>query len=229
MLEAIQSLYDKGGPVVAILLVLSVIGLAAALYKGWAFYRMGLGRHGPAYRALNVWQRYPSAEALDLLEQARGPVAVSLLHAMRGQLYNADQGALVREDIDRVASAEIAAARRGIRVLEVIGQVAPLLGLFGTVLGMIDAFQAMEGAGANVDPSVLAAGIWVALLTTAVGLAIAIPASMLATWFETLVDRETEILEGMVTSVLTGELTAAGQAAPRNDLPRAVAGTHARS
>ena len=57
----------------------------------------------------------------------------------------------------------------GFRLLDTIGQTAPLLGLFGTVLGMIDAFQALQEAGQAVDPSLLAGGIWVALLTTAAG------------------------------------------------------------
>jgi biopolymer transport protein ExbB len=51
-----------------------------------------------------------------------------------------------------------------------------LLGLFGTVLGMVEAFRQLELAGSQVDPAVLSGGIWQALLTTAVGLAVAIPA-----------------------------------------------------
>jgi biopolymer transport protein ExbB len=55
---------------------------------------------------------------------------------------------------------------------------------------MIEAFQAMQAAGATVDPGVLAGGIWVALLTTALGLAVAIPAALILTWFEARVARE---------------------------------------
>ena len=65
-----------------------------------------------------------------------------------------------------------------------IKSLAPLLGLFGTVLGMIEAFQAMQAAGSSVDPSTLAGGIWAALLTTAAGLAVAMPTSLILTWFE---------------------------------------------
>jgi biopolymer transport protein ExbB len=72
----------------------------------------------------------------------------------------------------------------GLRPLEVIATVAPLLGLFGTVLGMIEAFKAMEAAGAQVDPAVLSGGIWQALLTTAVGLGVAIPVSLIHSLFE---------------------------------------------
>ena len=67
---------------------------------------------------------------------------------------------------------------------------APLLGLFGTVLGMIDAFRALQAAGDAVDPSVLAGGIWVALLTTAAGLGVAMPTSLALTFFESRAARE---------------------------------------
>ena len=65
------------------------------------------------------------------------------------------------------------------------------MGLFGTVLGMITAFKDLQSAGNAVDPSILAGGIWVALLTTAVGLAVAMPVSVILTWFETRVENET--------------------------------------
>ena len=73
------------------------------------------------------------------------------------------------------AEAEVRFARLegGFRLLDSVAQLAPLLGLFGTVLGMIEAFQSLQDAGSQVDPSLLAGGIWVALLTTAVGLALA--------------------------------------------------------
>jgi biopolymer transport protein ExbB len=66
----------------------------------------------------------------------------------------------------------------GFRLLDSVAQLAPLLGLFGTVLGMIEAFQSLQDAGAQVDPSILAGGIWVALLTTAVGLVVAMPTAL---------------------------------------------------
>jgi biopolymer transport protein ExbB len=62
------------------------------------------------------------------------------------------------------------------RGLELVANVSPLLGLLGTVIGMVDAFAALEQAGSKVDPSLLAGGIWTALLTTVAGLSVAIPA-----------------------------------------------------
>ena len=74
--------------------------------------------------------------------------------------------------------------RAQLPALEVIGTLTPLLGLLGTVLGMIAAFRAMEVAGSQVDPSVLSGGIWQALLTTAMGLAIAIPVMAAYNWMD---------------------------------------------
>ena len=66
--------------------------------------------------------------------------------------------------------------QRFMPTLEIIAQVSPLIGLLGTVIGMIDSFNELELGGSLVDPSILAGGIWTALLTTAMGLIVAIPA-----------------------------------------------------
>ena len=68
--------------------------------------------------------------------------------------------------------------------LEIISQVSPLIGLLGTVIGMIDSFNELELGGSLVDPSILAGGIWTALLTTAMGLIVAIPALVSHYFFE---------------------------------------------
>jgi biopolymer transport protein ExbB len=87
-----------------------------------------------------------------------------------------------------------------------VAQVAPLLGLFGTVLGMIEAFQGLQQAGAAVDPSALAGGIWVALLTTAVGLVVAMPASLLLTWFDGRIAGESLMAQRLIDTALCAGL-----------------------
>ncbi|WP_346348176.1 MULTISPECIES: MotA/TolQ/ExbB proton channel family protein [unclassified Sulfitobacter] len=89
---------------------------------------------------------------------------------------------LAREEVTRLAAHELAVLRGGLRPLELIATIAPLIGLLGTVLGMIEAFQALETSGGQADPSALAGGIWEALLTTAAGMAI--PAAVALSWFE---------------------------------------------
>ena len=83
----------------------------------------------------------------------------------------------------------------------------PLLGLLGTVFGMIEAFQQMESAGKSVDPTVLSGGIWEALLTTAAGLSVAIPIVVCESYFRSLVERFKINVESSVTKLLTSNLS----------------------
>ena len=89
------------------------------------------------------------------------------------------------------------------RALELIANLSPLLGLLGTVLGMIQAFQKLESAGNQVDPALLSGGIWQALLTTAVGLIVAIPALIAHQWLDRRIDRCAHVMEDYTTRVFT--------------------------
>ena len=73
---------------------------------------------------------------------------------------------------------------RGFRTLGLLGDTAPLLGLFGTITGMIKAFMVIEQAGGKVDAQALAGGIWEAMVTTGIGLAVALPILFLLHWLE---------------------------------------------
>ena len=90
--------------------------------------------------------------------------------------------------------------------MQVIATIAPLLGLLGTVFGMIEAFQQMEMAGKNVDPSVLSGGILEALLTTAVGLSVAIPIVVFESYFRNIIENFKNNIESAVTKVLTSQI-----------------------
>lgn len=83
---------------------------------------------------------------------------------------------------------EISGLRKNLRVLEVIATISPLMGLLGTVIGMVKAFNKVAQYKGQVDPSLLAGGIWEALLTTAAGLALAIPVVILLNYFERKVE-----------------------------------------
>ena len=81
---------------------------------------------------------------------------------------------------------------RGFRTLSILGNTAPLLGLLGTIIGMIKAFMVIEQAGGRVDAQALAGGIWEAMLTTGVGLAVAIPVLLLLHVLEGMADRRAQ-------------------------------------
>jgi biopolymer transport protein ExbB len=96
-------------------------------------------------------------------------------------------------DLDSVASRygseELQRMERGFRTLSILGHTAPLLGLLGTVVGMIKAFMVIEVAGGQVDSQALAGGIWEAMLTTGVGLTVAIPILLLLHMLEGMADK----------------------------------------
>ena len=182
---AVAGAVELGGPVVAFLIAFSVLSLAVILWKLWQLADLGAGRHIRIRRALQLWDTGRRVEARAILSQSRSHLAPILLRGMNGKL-----GPETKSRIEAEASTAVERLERGFRLLDSIAQIAPLLGLFGTILGMIEAFQALQDAGNNVDPSLLAGGIWVALLTTAVGLAVAMPTSVALTFFESRVARE---------------------------------------
>lgn len=200
ILETFRSLFALGGPVVALLLVMSVITMTVTLYKIWQFSSSGVGRHRILSEALERWDAGAQYEARDRLTSSRSYLAPLLARAM-----DARDPPAMEARLDAEAGQALAALERGFRLLDTIAQIAPLLGLFGTVLGMIDAFRSLQDAGSTVDPSLLAGGIWVALLTTAVGLAVAIPTSMVLAWLESRTANERVFADKALRTVLVPE------------------------
>lgn len=198
-----SALIDLGGPVVAILLGISVVALALILLKFAQFAWQRVGRRRRQDKAYFLWAHGSPAEALSLLDGDRSALADVMSIAIRLGSDASIPKDVVEEEAGRVALARLYGLQRGFRALDAIVQVAPLLGLFGTVLGMIEAFRTLQGAGNAVDPSILAGGIWVALLTTAVGLAVAMPVSLVLTWFESRVENERVAIETMATKLLS--------------------------
>lgn len=208
--ETLLRLLEAGGTVVALLLALSVATMAVILVKLLQFRRARLGAEDAALAAAErlrrdgrpgpVDARHPAGELVALAASAQGRVAPEAL----------------REELTRVGRARLAALRAHFRLLEIVAGVAPLLGLFGTVVGMIKAFQALEQAGAQVDVTVLSGGIWEALLTTAVGLAVAIPVVAVLTWLEGRVERIGHRMDDLVTRLFTEDLFT-GSARPNAD------------
>lgn len=204
-IDAAIDLFEKGGPIVAVLALISIVGLAVALLKFAQFTLAGVGSGKGLDKGLANWQSGEESEAIAQLSRLRSPSAKVLCHAMNA-IAHAMPERLVREDAERVALEQLAQLRSHLRILESTAQLAPLLGLFGTVIGMMQTFQALQQVGAASDPAALAGGIWVALITTAVGLAVAIPASFFLYWFEGRIEREKTLMETTLTALLTGRL-----------------------
>ncbi|PRY23139.1 outer membrane transport energization protein ExbB [Aliiruegeria haliotis] len=208
-IDALGEIVNLGGPVIAILLVISVLTLGVALYKIWQFAVSGVGRHRHLSEALAAWDAGDRQTARTRLAESRSYLAPLLKVAMEER----DMPGL-DDRLDAEAGLALAGLERGFRFLDTVAQLAPLLGLFGTVLGMIEAFQSLQNAGSSVDPSLLAGGIWVALLTTAVGLAVAMPTSMVLAWLESRTAGERVFADKALRTVAVPSRTDPADAAP---------------
>jgi len=196
--DTLRGILALGGPVVMVLFVMSVLTLAVTFYKLWQFSASGVGRHRVLSEALAFWDAGDQPMARGRLAESR-----SYLAPLVGAAMDAPGLPGLDKRLDAEAGLALYGLERGFRLLDTIAQLAPLLGLFGTVLGMIEAFRNLQGAGSSVDPSLLAGGIWVALLTTAVGLAVAIPTSMVLAWLESRTARERVFADKALRTVLT--------------------------
>jgi biopolymer transport protein ExbB len=202
-MTGIADFLDRGGPVMWIIAALSVATLAFILWKLWRLALMGAWSGAASERAIVRWtegDREGAHAAIEGRSSLRARVARA---AMAARADTALTEAQAREETTRVAKAELARARAGLRLLDLVVTIAPLLGLLGTVLGMIAAFQTLQQSGGLADPSDLAGGIWEALLTTAAGMGVAIPASMALSWFESVTDRLQADMEDLATRIFT--------------------------
>lgn len=192
--EALARVADLGGPVVLILLATSIVTVAVIVYKLWQFAAAGVGRHTALGEAVTLWDQGQAAAAAERLAASTSYLAPVVRMGFAAPDTPAER---------LMAEADIRFARleRGFRFLDTVAQIAPLLGLFGTVLGMIEAFQSLQEAGTQVDPSLLAGGIWVALLTTAVGLVVAMPAAAVLSWFEARMEAERVLSDHAIQTI----------------------------
>ncbi|MCV2894255.1 MotA/TolQ/ExbB proton channel family protein [Lentibacter sp. XHP0401] len=196
--QSVEQVLDLGGPVVALLIAVSILTASVFFYKLWQFQRAGVGRHKALQRAISAWDRNDRTEAAAQLSASTSYLAPAFRMAMEHRTATD-----LRARIEAEAETRFAQLERGFRLLDSVAQLAPLLGLFGTVLGMIEAFRSLQAAGSQVDPSLLAGGIWVALLTTAVGLAVAMPTSVVLSWFESRMLAERVLAERGLAVILT--------------------------
>lgn len=187
IIDEAARIYGLVGPVGAILILLSLLSLTLIFMKALIFLTARLGRTRTIEAALDRLESGDLESAQIAIHSCRHPVS----EMMRAGVEMAKAGASnskIEAKVRAVAQDHFARLARHNRMLELIGLVAPLLGLLGTILGMIKAFHALQISGSQADPSVLAGGIWEALLTTALGLAVAIPAIVVFNLAENRID-----------------------------------------
>jgi biopolymer transport protein ExbB len=190
------STIGTGGPVILILLVLSICSIALIVMKTLQLMSV---RSGAANRdaGFELWSKGDKRAGIDTVAKGNSPADRVTTYAMQGTLDGLPRAPLEAE-VERRGNAEVETMSRHIRLLELVAMISPLLGLLGTVLGMIQSFQELELAQGAANASVLAGGIWQALLTTAAGLVVAIPAAIGATLLTARVESATHMIEAAV-------------------------------
>lgn len=182
------SLFADGGWMMYPLVLCSLIALGVIIAKAWTLYQ---AHHGTA-RVLEDVEEAALAgnveEAMGIAARTPGPAAAILLVGLRRIQKARLQHGEIEKAVATTGAIELGFLERGLVILATIANVAPLMGFLGTVAGMILAFGAIEQAG-DVDPTLVAGGIKVALLTTAAGLIIAVPVNIAYNFFVTRIDQ----------------------------------------
>jgi len=199
----------EGGWVMWVLLAFSIVALAVIIERAIALRRARINVNeflAKIRKALLVNRSV--REAVKICEQYRGPVA-SIMKA--GLLKYGQPREEVEKTIENAALFEMGRLERGLIVLATTANVAPLLGFFGTVSGMIKSFEALAEQGLS-NPGAVAAGISEALITTAAGLAIAIPVQIAYNYFTTRISRFVRDIESATNMLLEtfGEMERGG-------------------
>ena len=167
-----DSLIVKGGFVMVPILLGSIAALTIVIERALALWRIREDLPRFTGRVFEHARRREFAKAIEACGESRHPVARGVPGGPRGAVRKREklEAAMEREGDLRVRELE-----RGLGALLAIIGVEPMLGFLGTIIGLIRSFMAWEKAGADITVSVLAAGIYQAMITTAAGLIVAIP------------------------------------------------------
>ena len=180
-MEIILNYFDKGGIVFLALGFLSIVSIAIIIYKFLDIY---------FFNDLNLKKFLKDSSDVNSLEEVENLILDSegkksfILNEIKQLLEGLKKSAKKDDEVYFYLNEKFKKIQFLMPSLEIISQVSPLIGLLGTVVGMIDSFNELELGGSLVDPSILAGGIWTALLTTAMGLLVAIPALVSHYFFE---------------------------------------------
>ncbi|MDQ7066407.1 MAG: MotA/TolQ/ExbB proton channel family protein [candidate division KSB1 bacterium] len=161
----------KGGVVMILIYILSIVSLFILVERLITLRKLRINTRSFVLQIRNLLLRNQVQEAILLCRQTGGPIA----RLTQAALQNADRPRMeIKDVIETAGKAEIYHLEKYLGTLATIASIAPMVGFFGTVTGMIRAFMAIQARGGNVDATVLAGGIWEALVTTAAGLVVGI-------------------------------------------------------
>jgi biopolymer transport protein ExbB len=168
-------LIQKGGPVMYVIIILSVISLGIIIERIFNLNRARIDSQKFMDDIINSLKHNKVIESIEKCNNTPGPIA----HIIKAGILKHDRSRPeIKEAIDEAAQLEIPRMEKHLPILATIAHIAPLMGLLGTVSGMIKAFQVIQNKAVTmtpVNPGDLAGGIWESLLATLAGLLVAIP------------------------------------------------------
>jgi biopolymer transport protein ExbB len=168
-----QLLLSKDGLVLWLILLVSAVAIVVFIERFLHYHRAQINSTEFLNGVRNVLRRDNVVEAISICDATPGPVARLVKTAILNRDHGRDR---IREAIEEAGLVEVPRLEDKLNLLATIAQLAPLLGLFGTVLGFIQIFQRIQDAGLYAHAGMLSGGVWQALICAAAGLAIAIPA-----------------------------------------------------
>ena len=200
-------LLAKGGVLVVPILLCSVLALAIFIERMIRFSLMRSRGAGLADKIIRLLRSGDAQAASEKAIASNSPMGRVLAEAVRFRDRD-------RETLETVmlhaTEEEVRGLSSYLQALATIGNIAPLLGLLGTVMGMIKAFMVIQQMGGKVNAAVLAGGIWEAMLTTALGLAVALPTMIAHSYLIARVDKyEAHLNAGAVRFMTELDITPA--------------------
>lgn len=205
-MEFARTIFQRGGPIMWPLLVCSIISLTITIERLLFWLRGSLaGNPSVTDRLLDCTERGAFDDAMAAVDPASSAVA----RVLRAGLRHREHG--LSEAMHIQAGEEIARMKGGLGVLDTIVTMAPLLGILGTVIGIIESFDLLGASGIE-DPKAVTGGIAQALITTAAGLTVALITLIPLNYFVARVQRATTLLEQMATQLEVAYKRARGNA-----------------
>ena len=169
----LPTLLGNGGPVIWLILIAAAAAAVVFIERALFCHRSQINSAEFLNGVRTVVKRGNIVEAIAICDATAGPVARLVKAAILARELGRDR---VREAVEEAGLTEVPRLEEKLNLLATIAQIAPLLGLFGTVLGFIDVFGQLEQAGLYAHIEMLAHGVWKALICAAAGIGVAIPA-----------------------------------------------------
>ncbi|MFH1441678.1 MAG: MotA/TolQ/ExbB proton channel family protein [Candidatus Omnitrophota bacterium] len=198
------SLFLKGGPLMWPILLCSIAAAAIILERLYFFYKIREKTPNIDARIKILVKQNKFDEAIKLCEVTTGIIP----HILSIGIHIRMKGQEEKERIlTKYVSKIVRKLEKNLSFLAIIGNIAPLLGLLGTITGMIKAFMKIEHLKGTADVSQIAGGVWEALITTAAGLFVAIPAIFFYHYFEVKINNILEDIKEITAEVLEWDIT----------------------